>query len=95
MTSASFHSNTYLDDFIAQDLAAISGTVTQGGSAVEGAKVYAIDATNGAYIGSDTTDASGDYSVGGCTPGSYHHVAAEWNDGGTLYNSESQPFIVP
>lgn len=70
----------------------LSGTCTQGGSGVSGAKVYLIDADTDALMAVETSDANGDYTFPLVANGTYH-VAAEYTSGGTDYNAPSQPFI--
>ena len=59
-------------DFGLDRLGVISGTLTEAatGSAITSSRVEIYDA-NGVFVGADSTDASGDYAVGGLAAGTY------------------------
>lgn len=70
----------------------IAGTVVNSGSPVQGAKIYAIDTTNGDIEATATTDSSGNYSVT-VAAGLVLDVVAQWDDGTDKYNAEANTFI--
>lgn len=73
----------------------VSGTVTDGGVALENAKITIVNDTQGTTEGTTLTDANGDYSVE-CPTGDTVHALVEFDDGaGTTRKGESKPFIVP
>lgn len=73
----------------------ITGTVTLGGSPVEGATVRLMNVTDDTYEADTTTDASGNYTFSGLALSKTYHATVEWEDGGTQYNARSQPFLRP
>lgn len=84
-TSNWTQTNTYTDLHI-------SGTVTLGGTAVSGAKVYILDTTNDDLEATTTTDSNGNFGVD--VPGNQeYHVAVQYDDGSTKYNAKSKPYL--
>jgi len=70
----------------------IAGTVTLSGSGVSGARVFVVDADANELEVETATDANGEYSV--TVPnGTTYHVTVQYDDGSTLYNALSKPFI--
>lgn len=71
----------------------IAGTVNApDGSAQQGATVLIIDSATDSIVTELTTDTNGAFSYDTGTTGTYH-VAVQYDDGTTQYNSESTPFI--
>jgi hypothetical protein len=85
---------TWGDEEAAPEPIYISGQVTLEGAAVEGAKVFLINDTDGTLDGVETTDSTGSYSFE-VTAGKVYHIAAQYADGETLYHAKSYPFLEP
>lgn len=62
----------------------LSGTITLGGSGVQGAVVWAIYESDQTFIGSDTTDANGDYEIVAPRPG-VALVGVDYDSGSQRY----------
>lgn len=64
----------------------LSGTVTQDGSAVSGANVWAVRGDTLERVGATTTDANGEYSLPTTAPnGTQILVAVQYDDGTTKF----------
>lgn len=85
-------------------MSTISGTATrmvgETPTAVVGAKITVINSTTDEVAVNDasvkcvtTSGAEGAWSFTGILNGTYH-IISEWDDGGTLYNALSKPYIV-
>lgn len=66
----------------------LTGTVTLSGSPVQGAQVYAVRKSDLGFLGSDTTDSNGDYSIDTIKDNQEVLVAVDYDDGSTLYGDE-------
>lgn len=82
--------HTVTVDYVATE---ISGIVTSGGSALQGAKVYVISTSDNTVAGVDTSASDGSYAISGLSSGEYH-VLVQYKDGsGNVYTDYSKPFI--
>lgn len=74
-------------------MADITGTVTLDGTALEGAKITAIDQEVGDVIGTATSAADGSYTIAN-SRNTTALCLMEYDDGaGTAYQAHSQPFV--
>ncbi len=76
----------------------ISGQVTNSGSPQQNAIITLIDSDDDIILGTQLTDAGGNYSFDSgypITPRHFYHVTAEYESGGIKYNAKSLPFLTP
>lgn len=74
----------------------ISGTVEDAnGNSIQGATIYVVRGFDDTVVATTTTDSVGAYEVTGLESTNTYHVAAQYNDGSTVYAGESYPFIEP
>lgn len=78
----------------------LSGTVTDGTTTVQGAKVHVVDTAGSTdpsqwtIVGGDTSDANGDWSVTGLDGGEErYHAVVQYDDGSQLFNADSLPYL--
>jgi len=70
----------------------VSGTVVDGGDPVSGAKITVIDDTSDDIVATTITDTDGNWSA--IAPDTQLHVVAQYeDDSGTVYNTESYPYV--
>lgn len=75
-------------------MAAISGTATLDGAAIEGAKIHVINSDSDTHVGTDTTGTDGSYSVTVPDDTAEYAVFAQYEDStGNQYDTEGRPFI--
>lgn len=72
----------------------VSGTVTNSGVGVSGAKLRLIEQATDIEVGTTTTDGSGNY-IFYADPTKVYHVCVEYESGGTKYNAKSLWNITP
>jgi hypothetical protein len=63
----------------------LTGTVTQDGSAVSGANVWAVRGDTLEFVGATTTDANGQYSFSGVPNNTQILVGVQYDDGGSKF----------
>lgn len=70
-----------------------SGTVTESGSAVQGAEIAAVNDTTDVIEDTSTTDSNGDYTLS-VTGENNYHLTVQYEDGsGNTFNAVSKPYV--
>jgi hypothetical protein len=64
----------------------LTGTVTEGGTAVSGATVWALRGDTDEFVGATTTDANGQYRLEGVPTGQQILVAVQYESGGQKFS---------